>query len=407
MKLRMPKQLIGFVLLAWFSIAKGSNAQLDLSAGIDGFVDDNYGLSTGAKREVEGTSQYTKASLAYESETTGADLGFNWVDVYLSEDDEKENDYYDLFSSYRYNLQTSQIKASLKMRKDTTLADEVLISGPVSSQADRSQYFVDLGFNHQFNEYVSLLMSVSIQELQFDTEDIDLLEFKYGAVSIQPNYSYAEKAAIYGNLFTNRVSYQAITQEDMFNAGRLSFYAPEENHTTGASVGWRNQLTPTAFVDVSLGYRESKYENQFQILGLQPIAVETDSDGLIINARFIWEGERTTHEVAVSQENITNSIGDSVEESQLLFDTRYNHNEVVFSKIRLSWQEQRNETDVRQQDLTSYKLSADLYWQIFPNLQLQAGVRHLIREIQEQLQEDAESTRMSIGFKWNMNPVIW
>ena len=412
MKLRMMrlpalKLLIGALLLAVGSGVLAGNTQVELSAGIDGFVDDNYGLSTGTKQDVEGTNQYTKAALGYESETTRADLGFNWVDVYLTDDSAKENDYYDLFSSYRYDLQTSHVKASLKMRKDTTLADEVLISGPVSSEADRSQYFMDLGFGHQFDEYFSLLTSVSMQELQFESEDIDLLEFQYGAVSIQPSYGYAENAAVYGNIFSSLVSYEEITQEDMFKAGRLTFYAPEESKTSGASLGWRNQLTATAFVDVSLGYRESNYENQFQVLGFQPLALESKSEGLIFNGRFLWESERTSSEISISQENTTNSVGDTVEESQLWIDTRYNLSEVTFSTFRVSWQEQRNETDVREQDLTSYKFSADLYWQLDPNLQLKAGVRHLIREIQQRLQEDAESTRVSVGIKWNMNPIVW
>ncbi|MCG8669103.1 MAG: hypothetical protein MI867_06785 [Pseudomonadales bacterium] len=401
-------QGLRFLLVCLVAVgSKGHAGQqsFKVSAGLDGFNDSNYGLRTESSDSAVGSRQRVQMAVARETEISTAEFSTEYVDTYLDGSDADEADYLDLTGGYSRKLETSAWQLELGVRNDTTLADELLVSGPETIDVDRNRYSSSLNGQYRIDELWSLQTGLSFQKVDFEEQASGLLEYEYYAFNVQPTFAYSINNAVYLSVFASVVDYKDKGFEDV-EPGRLSQTFSTGNESHGVSVGWQYHFSETLASNFSVGYRQSKYESETLIPFVELVAEdEEEGEGLVVNGQIDYRGERGETSFIVTQETRPNSIGDLIDQSSLRWLSNYQLSEVT--RLALDAQLKRQRSDLESQmenDLDSSRLKIYAVWRITRNVRLQGGYRYQYRDFVE-TDESAESHLVEVGIRWYMDPI--
>ena len=399
--MRGVQRLILLVMALITQYGYANSNTLDAQIHISAFAEDNYGLRRGHNRnDVTGWEQQAQIKITSDTGINQYSGGLKIKNQDIDAVGQLEDDQFDVFAGFTRSMETSRISADARYEQDTTLSDEFITGSNNLLRSDTERYRTTLNLNYLWlpTETTYWNFTVSGEDLNYEGNPIRLFPYQYYVFVVQPNWDYSSTQSVYLSLVKSRLDYEE---------REVSSVIPTYVDSSSASLGWRYEFSERSSLDLSVGYRQTEYEQIFQLCfpcqTLQTFNFE--GDGATYNIEYSYKGEQSRGVLRFSQASSPNSSGRVLNERKSFASYRYNTSKRLSFDGSIEYVEQSDDLEsllINDYDTLYVYLSA--YWRVYRAVSVFSRYRYISRE--EALFEDdkTESNRLDVGLRWIFDP---
>ena len=370
-----------------------------------GEYNDNIRLTTAEHDSVWGVILEPSLDLSRHSELWDLSAsGRVRASQYPDEDQLNTTDHFlDIASERRF--ERGAIEASVGVADDTTLQNEYLDfdTGLTVNQIDRMRTSARLAGEYLFTETTWLELSTSYSKTAYDNgERYGLRDYDYLTPAVRLIHQLNPKTQVFGTYSYSKVDYDTSAElASKTHAVQLgASYDITERWNISGSIGSRR--TETSAVVPEAVPCPAPFD--FLACGVDYVPRDSQSTGLVYDARLTREFETGSIEVSAEQSVVPSSLGTDTESTRIGLTGVHRFSTKLWAQLAVSYLDSSTVggTTTRA-DIERYRVAPSLTWRLDEALTLKAGYTYRRVErgaLQRDSTADSNLVFVSLGYAW-------
>lgn len=360
--------LLPACLLLPVASAMAGDSSLLGGASIGAFYDSNHGLKNGDPLELAGTSQ--QINLKYESISEFASAGsrVQFVDEYLQDYPDQENDRASVSLTGKLRGQRSQLYSNFDAQFDSTLAADVQLAGPpLPDKKDRVRLVEAAGYSYEWSERDLLGLDLSAETVDYRdvVAENRITEYDYYGASLGYTRSVSEQFSVQLAVFGNELA-------NATDAGG--------SRTIGEKITLHYQWSSQSDARLSAGSRQTDYRSVIWIPGYRAVEINSDERGTVADLMWNYTGDTFHSRLAGSYDMSPNSVGALVRRTSLDWGLDFPVSYFQSVSVALAGLQQRSELDFATvDDVDTLQMDASWRYRLTPDASVAVRVRRAER----------------------------